>query len=54
MAYDINDRLQVKFLWKNVNDFKRRLWLEVPQHFGLITDDESQISLRFRYLLASP
>ena len=54
MAYDVNDRLQVKFLWKNINDFKRKLWLEVPQHFGLITDDESQISLGFRYRFASP
>ena len=54
MTYDVNDKLQVRFLWKNINDFKRKLWLEVPQHFGLITDDESQISLGFRYRFASP
>ncbi len=49
MAYDMTEQLQVNFLWKNINDFRRQLWLGVPEQFGLNTDDESQISLGLRY-----
>ena len=49
MSYDLSDSTQVNFLWKNINNFQRQLWQEVPQQFGLITDDESQISIGFRH-----